>query len=95
MEHQILEKFSFSLRQNLAEQVWFCLRKCIPDRKSKAKSIFAHKGWFSPTATKIIPPVEAIMAARGPPPPTRQYWWDEDDDEEDEEDDDEKEEEED
>ena len=67
----ILRKFSFSLRQKFAEQVWFALRKCIPDRKSKAKSIFAHKGWFSPTATKIIPPVEAIMVARGLPAPNK------------------------
>ena len=71
MEHQILRKFNFSSRQNFAEQVWFPLRKCIPDRKSKEKSIFAHKGWFSPTARKIIPPVEAIMVARGLPAPTR------------------------
>ena len=28
---------------------------------------------FLPRATEIIPPVEAIMAARGPPPPTRHH----------------------
>ena len=75
----------------------------IAQKQKKIRSILRNQFFFTrfssqglvflPRPTEIIPPVEAIMAARGPPPPTRQYWWDEDDEEDDEEDDDEKEEE--